>query len=187
MPKTETVVNDDDNAYDHTFFLDIPVDTTIVLEQDVIDNNEKPVHGLDHVVDSYINMEVRLPSGEKELYGQVVCLCLDKNGRMIRNPDNNPYMDTVLYEIKFEDGTSAAYGANIIAENMQRMCNNEGFYEDSLHSIVDIRFRKNAAKDGLIYSCKSKHVLRKTTRGVDLLCAIKSGQNEDGSDRIRNS
>ena len=27
-------------------------------------------------------------------------------------------------------------------------------------------------------------MLRKTTRGVDRLCAIKSGQNEDGSDRI---
>ena len=39
-------------------------------------------------------------------------------------------MNTVLYEIKFEDGTSAAYGANIIAENMWKMCDNEGFHED---------------------------------------------------------
>ena len=103
---------------------------------------------------------------------------------MIGDPNPNPYMNTVLYEIKFEDGTSAAYGANIIAENMWRMCNNEGFHEDLLHLIVDIRFCKNAVKDGLIYNPKEKRVLKKTTRGVDLLCAIKNGQNADGSDRI---
>ena len=36
-------------------------------EQDVVDNNGKPIDGLDHVVDSYNNMEVKLPEGEKEL------------------------------------------------------------------------------------------------------------------------
>ena len=51
-------------------------------------------------------MEVRFPSGKKDHYGQVVGLCLYKNGRIIKNPDNNPYIKTVLYEIKFEDGSS---------------------------------------------------------------------------------
>ena len=40
-------------------------------------------------------------------------------------------------------------------------------------------------KDGLIYNCKSKWVLKNTTREVDLLCAIKSGQK--GSDMIWNT
>ena len=35
-----------------------------------------------------------------------------------------------------------------------------------------------------IYISRSKHVLRKNTRGVDLLCEIVSSQNEDGSDSI---
>ena len=42
-------------------------------------------------------------------------------------------------------------------------------------------------KDGSICNRKGERVLKKTTRGVDLLCAIKSGQNKDGPDRIRNS
>ena len=41
-------------------------------------------------------MEVWLPEGEKELYGKVVGLCLDKEGRIIGTPTNNPYMNTVL-------------------------------------------------------------------------------------------
>ena len=96
-------------------------------------------------------------------------------------------MNSVLYEIKFKDGSSQAYGANVIADIMWRMANNEGYQEDALHSIVDIRFRKNAVKDGFIYNNHGKRELKKTTRGVDLLCAIKSGENADGSDRIRNS
>ena len=73
-------------------------------EQDIIDNNEKPIYGLDHIVDSYINMDAKLRFGEKELYGSIFGLCLDKNERMIGNPDPNPYLNTVLYKIKFEGG-----------------------------------------------------------------------------------
>ena len=89
-------------------------------EQDVIDDKGNPIDGLDHIVDSYINMEVRLPSGEKELYGQVIGLCLDKNGRIIGIPHMNPFMNSVLYEIKFEDGSSQAYGAPILLPKICR-------------------------------------------------------------------
>ena len=105
-------------------------------EQDIIDNNEKPIYGLDHIVDSYINMDAKLRFGEKELYGSIFGLCLDKNERMIGNPDPNPYLNTVLYKIKFEGGTTTAYSSNIIAKKMWRMCNNEGYHEDTLHLVV---------------------------------------------------
>ena len=39
-------------------------------------------------------------------------------------------------------------------------------------------------KNGFIYDCHGKWVLRKTRRGVYLLCAIKNGTNNDGLDRI---
>ena len=129
-------------------------------EQDVIDNDGKSIDGLGHIVDCYINMEVKLPHEDKELYGSVVGLCLDKNGRMIGNPDPNPYLNTVLYQIKFDDGTMAAYSGNTIAENVWRMCNNEGYQEDSLHSIMEIRYCKNAVKDGYVYNNQGKQVLR---------------------------
>ena len=87
-------------------------------EQDIVDDDGEPINGLDDIVDSYINMEVKLPYEEKEFYGSVIGLCLDKNGRMIGNLDPNPYLNTFLYHIKFGDGTTAAYGGNIIAENM---------------------------------------------------------------------
>ena len=82
---------------------------------------------------------------------------------MIGVPDNNPYMNPVLYEIKYEDRTSQAYRENIIDENIVRTANNKGYHKDTLHSIVDIRFCKNAVKDGFIYSKRGKRELRKTT------------------------
>ena len=125
MPKVETV-HDDDDTVTHTYFPDEPADKTEMPEQDVVDDEGKPIDGLDHIVDSYINMEVKLPHKDKELYGSIVGLCLEKDGRMIGTPHPNPYMNTVLYQVKFDNGTMAAYGGNTRAEKMWRMCNNEG-------------------------------------------------------------
>ena len=67
---------------------------------------------------------------ESEIWGKVVSLCLDKDGKVIGSPNENPYMNTAMYEVQFEDGTSQAYGANIIAENLWRSVNDEGYHED---------------------------------------------------------
>ena len=48
-------------------------------------------------------------------------------------------MNTVLYEIKFDNGTLQAYGANVIAKNLWKAANSEGYHEDALHLIVDIQ------------------------------------------------
>ena len=53
MPKIETVTEDDGAVdYEHTYFPDIPVDKTTMPEQDVIDDEGKPIAGLDHIVDN---------------------------------------------------------------------------------------------------------------------------------------
>ena len=68
-PKVETVTDDDDDL--GTFVLDIRVELLKEMaEQDGVNNNGRPIDGLDYIVDSYINMEVKLPEGEKELYGK---------------------------------------------------------------------------------------------------------------------
>ena len=153
-------------------------------EQEVVDGNGKPIDGLDHIVDTYINMEVRLPQGECELYGKVVGLCLDKDGKMIGDPNSNPFMNTVLYQVQFEDGTSQAYGANILADNMWRSVDDEGYHEDSLHSIIDVKFEENAIKNGFFHDRSGKRRMMKTTRGVNLLVAINAGKDPKGGDRI---
>ena len=79
LPKVETVLEDDDDTVAHIYFPDELADKTEMPEQDIVDNDGKPIDGLDHIVNLYINMEMKLPHKDKELYGSIVGLCLDKD------------------------------------------------------------------------------------------------------------
>ena len=59
---------------------------------------------LGNILDNYINMEVCFPQGESKIWGKVIGLCLDKDGKVIGSPNENPYMNTALYEVQFDDG-----------------------------------------------------------------------------------
>ena len=65
--------------------------------------------------------------------------------------------------------------------------NNEIYQEDLLHSVVVIRFNTNAVKNAFMYDQNGKRILKKTTRGVNLLVALKSGKNPDGTDKTSKS
>ena len=94
---------------------------------------------------------MRLNKEEKDLYGKVIGLCLDRNGNTIGQAHNNSVLNTLMYEVKFNDGTSGVYAANILAENMWQSMNDEGYHEDLLHAIIDHWFSKNAKKDGYVH------------------------------------
>ena len=53
--------------------------------------------------------------------------------------------------------------------------NDEGHHEDSLHAILDHKFDKSAVKNGYVYDRQGHNQLKKTTRGVHLLIAIRDG------------
>ena len=146
--KVETV---DDNEEVKPFVPIVPeVEPSQIHEQDAVDANGKTIPGLDHLHDTFINMEVKLNKEEKELYGKVIGLCLDRKGNTIGQPHENPVLNTLMYEVKFDNGTSGVYAANTIAKNMWQLVNNEGYHEDSLHLIINHRFRKNAVTDGYV-------------------------------------
>lgn len=176
IPKVETVLEDDEDEEVPPFIPIVPdAESSQILEQEAVDANGKPIPNLDHLHDTFVNMEIKLNNEDKDLYGQVIGLCLDRNGNTIGHSHNNPVLNTLMYEVKFTDGTSGVYAANIIAENMWRLVNDEGYHEDSLHSILDHKFSKKAIKDGYVYDRKGNWRLRKTTRGVQLLVAIRDG------------
>ena len=93
-----------------------------------------------------------------------------------------------MYEVQFEVGTFQAYSTNLIAENMmQRTVNDEGYHEDTLHSIVDVRSNSNAVQNTFIYDRHGKRRTRQTTASVNLLVAVKDGVNlDDGSKKVSN-
>ncbi len=58
------------------------------------------------VADALINAEVMLPNGDFMAIAKVVRRGIDENGRMIGTFDTNPLLNTLMYECKFDDGTT---------------------------------------------------------------------------------
>ena len=176
MPKVETVLEGNEDEEVSSFVAIVPeAESSQIPEQEAVNTNGKPIPNLDHLHDTFINIEVKLNKDYKDLYGQVIGLCLDRNGNNIGHAHENPVLNTLMYEVKFADGTSNVYAANIIAKNMWRLVNNERYHEDLLHLILDHKFSKNAIKDGYVYDTKGNWWLCKKTRGVQLLVAICDG------------
>ena len=46
-------------------------------------------------------------------------------GNAIGRANSNPIVDTRTYEVKFEDGNTSNYSANVIAESMYAQCDEE--------------------------------------------------------------
>jgi hypothetical protein len=180
----ETNGPDDDD--DSGKFVPYKDDTTFPVEMPVAeatDLNGKFIN-MDHVMDNYINKEIRFPIGESEVFGKVIVASLDRDGKVIGSPNENSFLNTVLYDVEFEDGICQQYGANIIAENMLQNVDNEGHHSDTLHYILDLRLKPNAVKDGFITEKHGRRRMRKTTAGVDLLVAIRDGIDANGKDKV---
>ena len=73
----------------------------------------------DVLEDTYVNMEIALPrDGDGPQFGRVTKRLRDKNGLPIGTANDNPILNTRLYEVEFLDGYKASLAANTIAENL---------------------------------------------------------------------
>jgi hypothetical protein len=69
--------------------------------------------------DTYLNMEVAIPrDGDGPEFAKVTRRLRDKDGLPIGKANNNPILDTRMYEVEYPDGHKASLAANAIAENM---------------------------------------------------------------------
>ena len=77
--------------------------------------------------DTYLNMELALPRNGAEVeFAKVTKRLRDKNGLPIGTANDNPILDTRIYEVEFPDGHEASLAANIIAENLYAQVDIEG-------------------------------------------------------------
>ena len=73
---------------------------------------EKPI------TDQWINAELSLPQGEEMRNAKVIGRSKDSDGEVIGTYDENPFLNTIIYDVEFPDGEIKEYAANVIAENM---------------------------------------------------------------------
>ncbi len=96
--------------------------------------------------DLLVNSEVILPHQDKQQHAVVLGRHKKDDDTMIGRNDNNPALNTAVYDVQFQDGAIKQYSANIIAENLYSQVDMEGHTSLVLESIVDHRKDESALK-----------------------------------------
>ena len=69
--------------------------------------------------------------------GKTIRQAIDDNGKVIGSHNDNPLLNTLAYDVEFQDRADKRYGYNIIAEKILSQCNPDGFYTNVMEAILD--------------------------------------------------
>ena len=81
---------------------------------------------------------------------------------------DNPFLNTITYNVEFPDGHVKEYGANIIAENLLTQVESDGYSLSLMDSIIDHQRDPSQAipiEDKYIATKSRQKQLWKTTKG----------------------
>jgi hypothetical protein len=99
--------------------------------------------------DSYLNMEIAVDrDGQEAQLARVSKRLRDNAGNPIGQANNNPILDTRLYEIEYLDGHRAAMSANTIAENMFAQVDQDGHRLILFDEIIGHRVDGSQVQEG---------------------------------------
>ena len=95
----------------------------------------------DTFVDRYLNMELALPKGDdpNPQLAKVTKRQREPNGIPVGTANDNPILDSRMYEVEYQDGTKASLAATYIAENMFAQVDQEGNRHVLLDKAIDHR------------------------------------------------
>ena len=128
--------------------------------------------------DTYVNMALALPrDGEGPEYARVTKRLRDKDGLPIGTANDNPILDTRIYEVEYLDGHKASLAANAIAENLFAQIDDEGNRFVTFDSIMAHRVDGSETKedDAYITSSNGGRRRKETTKGWEILIQWKDG------------
>ena len=128
--------------------------------------------------DAYLNMELAIDrGGENPEFARVTKRLKDKNGLPIGTANDNPILDTRMYEVEYHDGHRQALSANIIAQNMFAQVDGNGHRQLLMDSIIDTRTDGSQVLRGdeFVQSSNGVKRRRETTKGWEVLVQWKDG------------
>ena len=104
--------------------------------------------------------------------GKVIQRTIGPDGQVTGTYYNNPYLNSIIYDVDSPDGLVKEYAANIIAENMLTQVDSDGMKTTLMEAIVDDRTDEEKAlqhHDKYLQTKNGRCHLRKTTKGWELL------------------
>ncbi|KAL7538844.1 hypothetical protein ACHAXR_009411 [Thalassiosira sp. AJA248-18] len=112
-------------------------------EADLVDATGKPINQ-QSVSDLLINAEVLLPQGEDMQMAKVVRRAVDEDGKLIGTFNDNPVLNSMIYDLEFPDGAIKQYAANVIAENILMQVDSNGNDSHVMDGIIGHKKDKSA-------------------------------------------
>ena len=83
-----------------------------------------------------MNAEVLLPQGGEKRLAKVIKRSVDLDGKVIGNYNELLVLNTILYDVKFPDGSINPYSANLITENILMQADSYGLHHHLLEVIL---------------------------------------------------
>ena len=152
-----------------------------IPEADICDVNGNPISDKS-LTDLMIGIEVSLPQGEeKKSLCKVLRRSVDNNGRTTGVYDENPALNTMIYDVEFMDGSVEKYAANIIAQNvLEQVEDSSGAYTERVEAVIDHRRQGNAVPKGKMYVTMrdGRKKLRQSTAGWDFKVRFTNGREQ---------
>lgn len=180
-PQSDTYDQDEfeDDALHNMESLESRADAEDSTDQHGILINQQPAW--DNMLQAEIVLNKDSHMGPTVSRGIVARRALSPSGKTTGTYDPNPILNTMQYEVEFDDGTMCEYAANVIAENMVNQIDMEGFTVRMLESIVDHKRDHDVAvpkEKGYVVTKRGNRRKRKTTQGWKLLVKWKNGSEE---------
>jgi hypothetical protein len=123
--------------------------------------------------DTYLNIELAVPrDSDGTEFARVTKRLRDKDGLPIGNMNNNPILDTRMYEMEYPDRRKASFPANAIAENMFAQAGDEGSQHILLlEERLDHGTNRTEVKqqDAFLTTRNGDQRQRKTTKGWKII------------------
>ena len=128
--------------------------------------------------DKTINAEVLLQIGNEVQSARVLQRSIGPDGHIAGKHDDNPFLNSIVYDAEFPDGTVKEHSANIIAENMLTQVDSDGFTMTMMEGIIDHKIDTDAAvskSDTCVVTRRGQKRRRATACGWKLLARWKDG------------
>ena len=151
------------------------------LYADDFEGTHEHVPDIDNVtpaeMDNYVGAQINIPYDGEIVTGTVKRRATESDGELRGTANDNPMLDTRMYEVEFGEGQLREYSANVIAENMFAQVEGDGHVSLLFDSIVGHERDDNRAvklKDAFFVKDGKKY-RKKTTMGWKLCVQWKDG------------
>ena len=109
-------------------------------DSDPVDERDDQATFEHSLIDTLVNTEVLLPQGEELWRAKVKKWHTNSDGAVVGTYNDNPLLNSIVYNVEFLDGTVKEYAANTIAQNMYMTLDSQRREQYTLDAIAMQRF-----------------------------------------------